>query len=738
MTYRTLEIAGTCLVTAIALASAPLPAVAADNALTDKSAHESTVASGALAIVKFGAPIKDSQSRIRYIVDLEEDESGKPDTFGDAHHKIAWHKARSGQLIENVTKLRDVELLGTTSLVGTSFTAYLTENQAEQFAKDKRVKLITQDAYVQPSALWSSNPPNPPPNYAGQVRPWGLYAMGVSGAGSSNGTATVYVLDTGVEVHNDLVLAAQLTALTNTTSSKPVNPIGCYAHATHVAGIIGAADNGTGVVGVLPGVRIVSVALGDQNDAPGSPCPAVPPNVQGGSHGSPVTAFVAGLEKIIEQVQINNKVGIVNISFNGQGLFSSTQTIGMKMRAVATPTFSYVPYKGALVVQSAGNQFSDACAYAYNAPHANDGIMVVGGLDDNGQPVVRFNGFVNSVEPGFGYISLPIGDNEPGSNTNAGGCVEVWAPSQRLKSTWTGHTVEFLSGTSMAAPHIAGFAARLVENDPSIVTSVDLEAAVRAKLTTIDGSYLQMPHLANIAQRAKPTIIFAEGVKRATETNSIGFNKNREDITLRYEAVGAASCEMTVYWNGWYWYTQQHLPATYNVQANQYTTPGDYTWSLTCTSPQGTQNTAVVTGRIKKKVTLVAWEVNTTSTGGEWWRLNQGDTVTWSADTNAPFWQRYMSEGADGCRIQTFGAFIGLGGNYTGAKLWDSDPNPNNPLNPDSAPYPPSHDFGTLFLGNPMTIPWMGGPYQGYMWRVYCWNSDRNEAMADMWGTNLN
>jgi hypothetical protein len=82
--------------------------------------------------------------------------------------------------------------LGTTSLVGISFIAYLDAKQVDQLAKDKRVERLTQDAYLQPSALW-----NTATDTSGQQRSWGLYAMGVANAGSSNGAATVYVLDTG-------------------------------------------------------------------------------------------------------------------------------------------------------------------------------------------------------------------------------------------------------------------------------------------------------------------------------------------------------------------------------------------------------------------------------------------------------------------------------------------------------------------------------------------------------------
>ncbi len=65
----------------------------------------------------------------------------------------------------------------------------------------------------------------------------------------------VAVLDTGVSAHSDL----------NVVGGTDCTGAGSYAdgngHGTHVAGTIGALDNGDGVVGVAPGARIWSVRV---------------------------------------------------------------------------------------------------------------------------------------------------------------------------------------------------------------------------------------------------------------------------------------------------------------------------------------------------------------------------------------------------------------------------------------------------------------------------------------------
>ena len=563
-----------------------------------------------------------------------------------------------------------------------------------------RVKLITQDVYLQPSALWNSST-----DPSGQVRPWGLQAMDVASAGSSNGTATVYVLDTGVEMHADL---PGLAATDRLSALPGINPTGCYAHATHVAGIIGAADNGSGTVGVLPGVRIVSIALGDTNSDT-VPCPQGS-TVGFGSHGNPASAFTQGLEKIYQRVLQSNAVGIANMSFNGGGgLFSSTGTIGLKMRAVATPTWEDgVGYKGVFIAQAAGNNFSDACEFAYNQPFAYDGILVVGGLDDNGQRVLPLIGPYVPFSGPYGYKNLPIASDEPGSNT--GSCVEVWAPSQRVLSTWSGGSTQLLSGTSMAAPHISGFAARVLESDSYINTSLDLEAAVRAYFTVIAGSNLSMPRLSLQNAIAAPTIEMAEGTTRSS-IGPINFNKLAENVDLKYEAVGATYCDVYVTRNGAYYSMQYYLPTSYDLGANLLPS-GQYTWSVTCTSPQATQNTVVAIGAVTN--ISLSWLANTTSTiPNGMVPISHGGTVYWSVPQNASFDQISSSSGADYCQVHSYG--------FNGNPIGDPEHPARNPFQPYSqvllwdsgTPFPTYYQFATLYFGNPT-------PYDGYKWRLTC------------------
>lgn len=698
------KLIGICAGVLVSLTSNYSHATASTDAIPVKSSRDLSAVNSAQSVARATGPIKDAAGRIRYIIDLHEDNVGKPATFADANSKIAYYKAKSGQLIAEVTKLQGIELLGTTSLVGTSFSAYLTPTQVAQFAKDVRVKLITQDVYLQPSALWNSST-----DPWGQVRPWGLHAMDVAWGGPSNGTATVYVLDTGVEMHADL---PGLAATDRLSALPGINPTGCYAHATHVAGIIGAADNGVGVVGVLPGVKIVSIALGDTNSDT-IPCPAGS-TVASGSHNAPASTLIEGLEKVYQLAIYDQKVAVVNISFNlGEATFSSTGTVGLKMSALATSSFSDgAGYRGAFIVQSAGNDFLDACGYAYNAPTNYDGIMVVGGLDDNGQTVTMLNGLA-------GYAPrFDLGSNK-------GACVEVWAPSQRVLSTWSGGSYTVLAGTSMAAPHIAGLAARLVESDASITTSDQLESAVRAHFALISGSNLMMPRLSLQGVVAAPTLEMVEGTSRSSVA-PISFNKLALQVDLKFEAIGADYCIVNVTKNGEP-YSYYYTVPSHNLGVNAYP-PGQYSWSITCISSLGTQTTVVANGYLRRPVS-VAWLASTTSTGLAMQAIPNGTTVSWSVSANAPFDQINQATGADYCHILSYG-FNGNTNNDASNPTWNTNTTPpfSQVLLWDSTPYFATYyQHATFYFGDPQ-------PYEGYKWLLRCWNSDGEEKSTVMYG----
>lgn len=108
---------------------------------------------------------------------------------------------------------------------------------------------------------------------------------------------------------------------------------------------------------------------------------------------------------------------------------------------------------GFVVVVAAGNETQDACDVS---PASTPETITVGAFD---------------TARSLAWYS------------NFGDCVDILAPGSDITSTWIGSTTATISGTSMASPHVAGLAARLLERHPTWTTT-----EVQQELTTTEAS----------------------------------------------------------------------------------------------------------------------------------------------------------------------------------------------------------------------------------------------------------
>ena len=184
-------------------------------------------------------------------------------------------------------------------------------------------------------------------------------------------------------------------------------------HGTHVAGTVGALDNGLDVVGVAPGARIWSV------------------KVLGGALGSGSTSdIIAG----IDWVTGTGDVEVINMSLGGSG---SSSGMDAAIQGAADA--------GIVTIVAAGNDTANADGYTpANSPAA---ITVSAITDLDGQP------------GGLAGGSCSGGDDAFATYSNFGDVVDIAAPGSCVVSTRNGGGTTSKSGTSMAAPHVAGAAA---------------------------------------------------------------------------------------------------------------------------------------------------------------------------------------------------------------------------------------------------------------------------------------
>ncbi|MDQ7803094.1 S8 family serine peptidase [Amycolatopsis sp. A133] len=245
-------------------------------------------------------------------------------------------------------------------------------------------------------------------------------------AGYTGSGVTVGVLDTGVEAdHPDL--AGKVVEAQDFTGTRP-DASDDLGHGTHVAGIIagtGAASGGR-YRGVAPDARLIS----------GKVCVA---------YGCPESAVIAGMEWIAP------KVRVVNLSLGGD----ATDGTDPVSQAVNALTGRY----GTLFVAPAGNDRSLDLPEPgpVVAPAAADAALAVGSVS------------AQDTTSAFSNRGLRLGDHAVKPDVAAPGEGIV---SARAAGTRDGDTAPVdaayarLSGTSMAAPHVAGSAALLLQRHP--------------------------------------------------------------------------------------------------------------------------------------------------------------------------------------------------------------------------------------------------------------------------------
>jgi len=283
---------------------------------------------------------------------------------------------------------------------------------------------------------------------------------------------TVAVLDTGIASHSDLngnvvggydfISSAATARDGNGRDSNPndegdwfsANECGVpFAqnsswHGTHVAGTVAAVTNNNfGVAGVAFDSQVVPVRVLGR-------C--------GGSTSDIAEAIIWASGGSVAGVPNNpNPAEVINMSLGGGGACGSTFQNAINSAV----------NRGSTVVVAAGNSNQNVSTAS---PANCNNVIAVAALDRQGNRA-SYSNFGNLID-----ITAPGGETNIQSNG-------VRSTLNSGTTTPAGQSYAFYQGTSMAAPHIAGLVAMMIEADSSL-TPAQIETLLEDNARSIPGS----------------------------------------------------------------------------------------------------------------------------------------------------------------------------------------------------------------------------------------------------------
>ena len=357
---------------------------------------------------------------------------------------------------------------------------------------------------------------------------------------STAANVNVYILDTGVRLtHSEFGGRAQYIPSQNNGNfvlDNHTNAEDCFGHGTHVAGIAAGATYGIAKGAKIWAGRVLNCAGSGQ-----------------------LSEVIAGIDWITGNGQ---RPAVVNMSLGGTGAQSLADAVENSIRA----GFNYA------VAAGNGDPYfgfpQDACDVSpANAPDA----LTTGATDVN--------------------------DNE-GSFSNYGSCVDILAPGVDITSAWltSDNATLTLSGTSMATPHVTGTVALYLAGHAS-ATPAQVADAIKSNAVLNTIVLNGFSDLFGTANRFLYTGFLTGGPANQPPTASFTFTCT--GLACTFNGSGSSDIDGTI--STYAWTFGDGVTGTGATPSHTYSTGGTYGVTLTVTDNAGapgaqTQNVIVSSG----------------------------------------------------------------------------------------------------------------------------------------------
>ncbi|HJS63957.1 MAG TPA: S8 family serine peptidase, partial [Nitrososphaeraceae archaeon] len=226
----------------------------------------------------------------------------------------------------------------------------------------------------------------------------------------------VAIIDTGIDIlHPDLNVYKAINFVNDSLSAN--DDVG---HGTHIAGIIGAKKNLQGIVGIVPGAKLWALKVCDYRG---------------------VCNMADVLDAIQYVTQHKDEIDVVNLSVG----FANSELLNSAINASVQQGVTYVV--------AAGNKGFDSNS---STPANNPNVITVSAIGDS-------DGRCGGEGP---ILEDNLLDDTFANFSNYGSDIDIAAPGVQIFSTYTQEGYAVDTGTSMAAPHVTGLAAKIKLDNP--------------------------------------------------------------------------------------------------------------------------------------------------------------------------------------------------------------------------------------------------------------------------------